>query len=243
MQKRILALALAVILIAASFAGCGKKKDVVESKDGLEYEAVTDAQGNKTFTGEENVLVYQKDKDGNYIKDDKGEKKTVSVKVENGRIVTDDSLETKTFKFAFPRKDWYTNPRGRFYKEDTDGEVSLGVYEIPRLAEGETRDTVYERFQLYVKQLEEETAKPETEYTVDAQLYDTVVTDKKLVLKGIDEKIYLKGQEGVHQHYATAYVFTEDGRIYNFDYACTKGEFYDESIDLVQIINDYFIAK
>lgn len=103
MNKKLIAAALAVLLVALSFSACGKKKTITVP-NGMEYEAVTDKDGNYVTNDRGDVAVYYKDANGKYQKDENGEKVTAYVDFPK-EVVKDLSYETPYIRFTMP-KEW-----------------------------------------------------------------------------------------------------------------------------------------
>ncbi len=119
MKQRIIAAALAVLLVALSFSACGKKKTII-TKNGQEYEVVTDENGEFVTGLDGDVAVYSKDENGKYQKDENGDK--LKVYVDFPRAVADSSsYETPYFKLTMP-EGWKAEKdvEGSFMKADNE---------------------------------------------------------------------------------------------------------------------------
>ncbi len=100
MKQRIIAAALAVLLVALSFSACGKKK-MITVPNGMEYEAVTDENGDYVTNERGDAAVYYKDENGKYQKDENGEKVTAYVAFPK-EVAQGLSYETPYIKFTMP---------------------------------------------------------------------------------------------------------------------------------------------
>lgn len=138
MKQRIIAAALAVLLVALSFSACGKKKTII-TKNGQEYEVVTDENGEFVTGLDGDVAVYSKDENGKYQKDENGDK--LKVYVDFPRAVADSSsYETPYFKLTMP-EGWKAEKdvEGSFLKADNE-KIQISVDEASTLNEEYTMD-------------------------------------------------------------------------------------------------------
>lgn len=91
MNKKIIAAGLAMLLIALSFASCGKKFSGLKfvDGDGNEAVAVTDESGNLIYDEEGSVIAFAKDKDGKFVTAENGDAATTPVKPGNPQKMGD----------------------------------------------------------------------------------------------------------------------------------------------------------
>ena len=241
MQKRILALALAVILIAASFAGCGKKKNMVVSKDGKEYEAVINDNGHKIYNQEGNVAVYEKDDNGKYVKNDKGEKTTMYV-IQPDEVFYGQTYENNLLAFTMKDKSWELVGSGRFAKKDTEGQVYIAVTDLGGIPEGfvdvytYANDSANSKENVALREaLTEQGMKMET--TVEK------VTVTSAMLPAAMETSTIFNADGSVRYYAAAIVFLHDAHLLHINYVCGDMKFYDENVNPLALVNDALYLK
>ena len=242
MQKRILALALVVLLISASFAGCGKKKNTIVAKNKREYEAVTDDKGNLQYDAQGDVIVYQKDENGKYIKDEKGNKKTFSVETKD-TIVDDLKVENPYFRFNLKARGWDVNDRGTFYKKGTDDKVVLFVNPLRELRDGETFDSMAPHLPTDPEQLAflkeyDDSLEDKTE----RKPIDVEITEQKIKLKGL-ETTYRSRETDEVVGYEYAAMFMAGDMVCEVHLYVNDGKYYSEKFDLTKLLDEGLVIK
>lgn len=236
MTKRILAAVLAVGLIATCFSACGKKK--VVTKDGKDYEAVTDANGNIQFDTDGDIYVYQTDEKGEYVTDENGEKKQVLVDA-NEQVISKKKVETPAYVLTLPKNGWSLEENGRFVQNKSKGAASFVLKEFGKRPAEETLDAIAKK--------EQEDNKPfldairEKFPVAEMRVEDATITEKQVPAKTVE--FVVKDENDKMVYYAHGTYFFHKDILYKVEYICTDGQYYSDSIDMLAIINENLSLK
>ena len=98
MNKKILAVALAMLFIVTAFTACKSKLDMTEI-NGNEYPLATDKDGNTIINEENRIAVIVTDENEEVITYTDGEDQTYWLQLD-GDYVTDDMVQGKLYKFG-----------------------------------------------------------------------------------------------------------------------------------------------
>lgn len=238
MNQKIVAAVLAVLLVALSFSACGKKTMVTNKKNGKEYEAVTDENGNVKFDPDGDIYAYQKDENGHYIKDENGERVTVLVET-NQNVTSDLTVDTPDYRFAMPEKGWELDEIGKYTLKKADGQVYLKILALDELKYGQSLYSLVHSSDELNEQIIEEAKKnyPYAERT----LTETEITDKGV--PAIVQEIKIGNAEDDLLYYANAVFYVWGGRLYKVEFVCNDGKFYNPEFDLLKIVNENLVVK
>lgn len=135
MEKKIIAVACVLLVLVAAFTACGKA--IVTGDNGMEYEAVTDEEGNTVVNENGDIVVYVTDVDGNYVEDANGEPQTNSITFPSV-IAHEDRIETANYILLIP-EGWTAESDGTLAREaDENAEQSIEITNFGELEDGET---------------------------------------------------------------------------------------------------------
>ena len=135
MNKKILAVALAILFIATAFTACKTKLDMTEI-NGNEYPLLTDNHGETIVNESNQVAVIVTDREGEVITYENGEDQTYWLQLE-GDYVTDNQVQGKLYKLGV-LKGWTGNKYGRVEKNRTDGKCYIKFTNHKKLKADET---------------------------------------------------------------------------------------------------------
>ena len=167
MEKRIIAVICVLMLLISLFAACGKKT-IIKGKNGMEYVAVTDEEGNTVLDENGDILVYVTDADGKYVKDENGNRQTNSIDFPK-YIVDGTALVTPDYKMTFP-KGWTVTNTGRGTPTTVD-KTYLEINNLGKTDVTRTLDSFFNEELSLTKEICEEVKKanPDTKYIVTEQ--------------------------------------------------------------------------
>ena len=98
MEKKIIAIALVLVLMVTAFVGCTKGKKFVDA-DGYEHLLCLDEEGNTVLNDEGKLVVYITEPDGKIREDDDGEPMTGYVAFPE-QVIKGNTLETPDYKIT-----------------------------------------------------------------------------------------------------------------------------------------------
>lgn len=251
MNKKILALALAIVFIATAFTACKKGPELTEI-NGSEYPLATNNDGETIINDENKIAVLVTDRDNEVLTYSDGENQTYWLPI-NGPIIVEDRIQSGDYTLGIP-SGWEGNEiSGKVIKNGTDGKcyikcakmkkidketTSLGVY----LETIDAQDTaIAEAFS------DEEAMNKLAETTPEIKDYigckytlskSTGTIASKLNCEIRVHKIVDK--DGKVIHYAENYYFVSGKAIYKLEYACVDGKGYDESFSFRNYIGQAF---
>ena len=117
MQNKIIAVICVLLLLVTLFAACGKKV-IIEGKNGQEYIAVTDDEGNTVLNNAGDIIVYVTDENGKYVKDENGERQTNAVTFPD-QVRGEHAIATPQYRLTMP-DDWKMNGDGKFLRNNNE---------------------------------------------------------------------------------------------------------------------------
>lgn len=134
MQNKIIAVICVLLLLVTLFAACGKKV-IIEGKNGQEYIAVTDDEGNTVLNDAGEIVVYVTDENGKYVEDANGERQTNAVTFPN-QVTGEHSIATPQYRLTMP-EDWTLGEDGIFLRNNNEN-VNFEIGEVITLTETRT---------------------------------------------------------------------------------------------------------
>lgn len=238
MNKKVIALSLVIVLLATTFAACGKIKNPIIELDGNEYVLATDDEGNTIVDDEGNFIVHPTDNRGKIIKDEDGVPQTNKVEF-NEVLVDNGAIETAHFKFSIKEPGWTLGEDGAYYKDGTNNNVSIkisdyGVYEDGKTFEDDFNEGI-KNLNMFADEVKKEYPKTTVESDNTIKLTDGNLTAGIGTLKVVSE-------DGKVQLVMSGLRFEINGKLYSIEFSC-KGEYYDESFDLIKIANESITLK
>jgi hypothetical protein len=252
MNKKILAVALAMLFIVTAFTACKSKLDMTEI-NGVEYPLMTDKEGNTIVNQDNQVAVLVTDRDEEVLTYADGEDQTYWLQLE-GDYVSDDQVQGKLYKLGVP-KGWTGTKYGRVEKNGTDGKCYIKFATHRKLEADETlemymdtvdsnNDAIGEAINDPI-QMEEIIKKNPSFAVYEGCKYTSEKSTGMIVgALSVEIRIYkIVDEKGKVVHYAENYYFVSDGTVYSVDYACEGGKGYDESFSFSNYIGKNFTFK
>lgn len=231
MQKKIIAVACAVIIIATLFASCGKKLYTQEI-NGIQRPVVTEENGELITDSEGLIKVYVTNAKGELMTAEDGSPNYNYIKPPVA-YVNGDKVNIENFELKVP-EGFKANNLGMLMKSGANEKCYIRV---------DYCDTVSKEnpFQGYLDQIVTTNNKFMDEinsgkYTEKG--YKTVESDlQDITISGETDAHYMAykilSPEGKVVHYAVSVYFLIGDDIYSANYACVDGEGYDESFDFL----------
>lgn len=153
MQNKIIAVICVMLMLVTLFAACGKKV-IIQGKNGQEYVAMTDEEGNTVLNQSGEIVVYVTDDRGKYVTDANGERQTNAVTFPN-MISDGKKLETVDFILQVP-EGWKADETGLIEKigsEDESVYANIEVVCLGELAEDQDFDSFVNNQIMILEQL------------------------------------------------------------------------------------------
>lgn len=250
MEKKIIAIALVLVVMVTAFVGCGQKYKTTKIGNN-EYLLETDAEGN-TIVEDEGIAVVVTDREGEILTYENGENQTHYVPLP-GSLVIDGVVRGDNFKLNI-LDGWTSTDFNRINKDKTDNKCYIKFEKIvEKFEKEETIDTylaeVDDQNQKIVDAFDnEETMNNLIKDNPDlAQLKGSKFTVEKsttpLTKDNINcqVRIYkITDKDGKIVHYAENYYFVSEKALYKLDYICEDGVGYDETFDFLSYANKNF---
>lgn len=249
MEKKIIAVALVLVIMVTAFVGCGQKYKTTKINGG-EYILHTDAEGNTVVENNQFVAVVT-DNNGEPITFGNGEPQTFYVPVP-GSIPIDGIMYGSNFTLKL-LDGWTSTNVDRINKDDTNNKCYIQFLKSRTLDKDETLAEALKETEEINKQLVETInneeklkelikTKPEVEkYLGSKATYDIsagTFTADAYSCRTYKSKIVDKNGEVIH--YAESWYFLVDKNIYCMNYVCTDGVGYDESFDFGSYLRESF---
>ena len=249
MEKKIIAVALVLVIMVTAFVGCGQKYKTTKINGG-EYILHTDAEGNTVVENNQFVAVVT-DNNGEPITFGNGEPQTFYVPVP-GSIPIDGIMYGSNFTLKL-LDGWTSTDVDRVNKDKTDNKCYIQFLESRTLDEEETFEEAFKETEEINNQLietinNEEKLKelmktnPEVEkYLGSKGTYDIstgTFTTNAYPYRNYKSKIVDKNGNVIH--YAESTYFLVNKTIYCMNYVCTDGVGYDESFDFSSYLRENF---
>ena len=153
MEKKIIAVACVLVILAVTLAACGSKYLVITDEHGYTHLAVTDAEGNTVLDENGDIQVYVTDESGDPVTLENGAYDVAAVTFPDA-VADGDTLETPDYTLTMP-DGWTASDSGRFYRDDTEN-VYLQITNFGEL-EDQTLDTYVASMQENINALLEQT--------------------------------------------------------------------------------------
>lgn len=233
MEKKIIAVALVLVLMVTVFVGCGKKYETTKL-NGKEYLLVTDADGNTIINDENQVAAVVTDEDGEILTFADGEEQTYLVQL-YGPVVVDGVVRGTNYKMNIPQG-WTAIDGDKIAKDGTEDKCYMQFAKVIEFDKDNNLDTYLEKIDEQNEQLVPGFEKEGYVLTVD---------DSEIVLTtdGIQCRVYnykIVDADGNLIHYAENYYFAVAGTAYKLSYVCEDGEGYDETFNFQSYANENF---
>ena len=252
MNKKILAVALAILFIATAFTACKTKLDMTEI-NGVEYPLLTDKNGETIINEDNQVAVIVTDRDGEVITHENGEEQTHWLQL-SGDYVTDNQVQGKLYKLGVP-KGWTGSTYGRVEKNKTDGKCYIKFTNHKKLKSEETLETYMDTVDAANEMIGDVINDPvQFEASLEKNPSLAVYKDCKYESTKSDATVggkynaqyrsyKITDKNGNIVHYAENYYFEYEGVVYSIDYACEEGKGYDNSFSFASYVSSNFTFK
>ena len=253
MNKKILAVALAILFIATAFTACKTKLDMTEI-NGQEYPLATDKNGETVVNEENQLAVIVTDREGEVITYENGEDQTYWLQL-NGSYVSDDFVQNELYRLNVPKGWTGDSISGRVIKDKTDNKCYIKFVKNTTLKDEETLETYLDIIDEQNEEIAEVINNPDTlaelvaknpayaayegckvTYTSDETTIGGVYNGEIRTYKIVNEK-------GEVVHYAENHYFAVEDVIYSVNYACEGGNGYDESFNFSSYLGDGFTFR
>ena len=224
MNKKILALALAIVLIATAFTACGNKLEMTQVGKN-EYPLAEDDKG-ETITNEDGqIAVLVTDDNGEVPTYLDGEDQTYWIDMVYSYIKGED--------YSLKLGDgWtYDYDKKKFYKDGSDENISVNIIEFPNEYSDlddyidKTTDSSKEAIDAIME------AYPGSEYTIT----DGTFTEDNIPCKIIKTKIM---SDGKMYYYTNRIDILHKDKVITISYVCENGAY--EEIDIMELFNEGF---
>lgn len=234
MEKKIIAVACVLVILAVTLAACGSKYLVVENDDGMEYAAVTDEEGKTVVNEQGDIVVYVTDVDGDLVTDTNGEPQTNSITIPS--VIADgDTVETADYTLTMP-DGWTANSNGRFTRDDNEN-VYLQITNFGEL-EDQTLDTYVASMQENINAL---LAQTQQEYPSASVEYSNHTLSQANRMDSRVVEFRVPDADGSMAYYAMNVYFVYQGELFKVDYICVGS--YDESFDVLGVLDYSLVMK
>ncbi len=236
MNKKIISVFCAVILMVSVFSACGKKKLYTYEIKGKERPVVTD-ENNEFVTNEDGAIaVYATNANGEKETSKDGEPNINYIQPPTGFIFPNNVLVAENFKIKIP-DGWYGSNDGVIYKKDTDSKCYIKAIYSAAETDGNSFEAYVDQILLSNRSIinsinsgSEEMKKngfASAEYKSEDVNYNDY--------KGHFISYTVYNDKGEVVHYAANFYFvTPDGDIYQMNYACEDGVGYDSSFNFTE---------
>lgn len=232
MEKKIIAVACVLVILAVTLAACGSKYLVITDEHGYTHLAVTDAEGNTVLDENGDIQVYVTDESGDPVTLENGAYDVAAVTFPDA-VADGDTLETPDYTLTMP-DGWTANSNGRFTRDDNEN-VYLQITNFGEL-EDQTLDTyvasMQENINVLLEQTQQEYPSASVEYS-NHTLSQANRMDSRVV------EFRVPDADGNMAYYAMNVYFVYQGELFKVDYICIGG--YDESFDVLGAL-DYSLV-
>ena len=235
MNKKILALALAIVFIATAFTACKKGPELTKI-NGKDYPLAQDDNGETIINEKNQIAILVTDENKEVIKYEDGEDQTRWLQI-NGALIIDDKIQTKDHSFNIPEGWQGEESSARVVKDGTNGKCYMQLVQV-------TTPKNQEAIETYLKKLDEqnESLIP----GLKAQGYTLTVEDSTDGFQGRNHIKYvykITDSNGQIVHYVENYYFEAEKNIYTITYACENGVGYDETFNFKGYLVENFTFK
>lgn len=250
MEKKIIAIALVLVVMVTAFVGCGQKYKTTKVGN-KEYLLHTDAEGN-TIIKDDKLVAVVTDRDGEIITYENGENQTYYVPIP-GSLVIDGIVRGDNFTLNI-LDGWTSTDYNIIFKDKTDNKCYIKFEKIVKeLKKDETLATYLEKVdknnqdiidafsndELMDKLVKDNPAVEKfRDCTFTIEKGETVISKDNIPCQFRINKIVDK--DGNVVHYVENYYIVLNKAIYKLDYACEDGVGYDEEFDFKSYANQNF---
>ncbi len=233
MNKKILALALAIVFIATAFTACKNTPELTEI-NGKEYPLATNADGETIINEDNQIAVLVTDENDEVITYENGEDQTHWMQI-SGPVVVEDSVLTGEYTLNAP-SGWEANSNGRVVKKNTNDDCYIHFVTNSKVSK-------HGSFEKYIESIDAQN--DEVEVAFEAQGYNVETEKASASIAGntlncVVRKYMVTDSTGNIIQYAENYYFVSGNDIHSINYVCENGEGYDESFNFAQFLSSGF---
>ncbi len=258
MNKKIMAIALAMVFIATAFTACKKELETMKINGG-EYPVYRDDKGELVINEENKIAVLVTDRQNQeVVTEEGGEPQTYWVYM-NKDTVGDGYIQGKDYTLNVP-DGWEGSEKGRVFKKRTDEKCYIEFRYLAKLKSGETLESILEKQdetnetiaealkdEAQMKALMEKT--PEQAEAIKSFIGSECTFEKKTATISKDNipctvrVTKIVNASGKLVQYAEDYYFVHNGMLYMVKYTCLEGVGYDETFDFGQYLKNGFTFR
>lgn len=229
MEKKIIAIALVLVLMVTAFVGCSKKLETTNI-NGVDYVLATDEEGN-TIIEDGHLVIHPTNKNGKIALDENGEKQTNKVDIRDNIMIYSDD-----YKFMFP--EGWDRLSGDAMSVKGNINISIRINDMTEDCAGDV-NAEYKNIEQMVDAIKR-AAEEEHNMTATLENADVVITSE--ALEGKSFAVHVKKTAEETYLYCRVYVFEHNEKVYAITYFC-NGNYYDETLDVLKIINENLIFE
>lgn len=242
MNKKIIAVALALLVMAAAFTGC-KKDYEIRKIQGKEFPIAVDDDGNTIIDDQNRVAFYVTDEHGDIEEDEDGEPMTNWVQVYN-QFVTDDEVNTPAFSMT-KIDGWEFSEVGVLRKKKTDNKCYIQCVKVCDIKEESDKEEAM-NMEIYLANVDKTNKETITALRAEGYAIDYIEDTVTLTMNRIPaeyRKFMIYSLDGDLISYSEGYYFERGEEVYKLDYTCLDGVGYDEDFDFEAFTNTNFVIK
>ena len=250
MEKKIIAIALVLVLMVTAFVGCGKNHNKMNI-GGKEVLLETDAEGS-TLIKDDKLVAIVTDNAGEIITHENGENQTYYINIP-GSLVIDGITHGEHYKLKL-LKGWTATDFNKVYKDGTDGKCYIDcVMALSKFEEGEDIDTYLEKIdtqdETVIKVFSDEKAMAELVKDNPAVekfngcKYEVTKSNASITKDNLSCRVRIHkavDKNGDLIHYVESYYFVSGESLYTLSYTCEDGKGYDKTFDFKSYVNQNF---
>ncbi len=237
MEKKIIAIALVLVVMVTVFVGCSKKRETI-NYNGKEYILYTDKEGNTKLNEQNQLIVVVTDEQGEVLTYANGEDQTRPLQIFNNLVVGDE-VAGANYRFKVP-EGWEGNDSGHVYKKNTDKKCYIKFDKVTEFEKGKNLDTYLDVIDEQNEQLK--AGIPQAEGMKGAKL--TVnKSEKTITVDNLQSVLYvykIVDKDGKTIHYAENFYFSSGDTAYKVSYVCQDGVGYDAGFNFTSYVNSNF---
>ena len=225
MEKKIIAVALVIVVMVTAFVGCGQKYKTTKIGN-KEYLLHTDAEGNTVMKDDQLVAVVT-DRDGEIITYENGENQTYYIDLPQSYI------EGDGYSFILDDKNWvYDIDRDMYFKDGKNKDVAISISEF---------ETTCSSLDEYMAEIEEDSEKYIEAIKEKYPKTEVSITDGKVTSGNLDCKIAetkIEDDKGIF-YYGYVVDFMYKGKVIAIEFV-SQNYTYEET-DVLKIFNESFV--
>lgn len=236
MEKKIIAIALVLVLMVTVFTACGKKY-IIQEVDGVEYPLVTDENGRTVIDESNRLAFYVTDKNGELATNDLSETQTNWVQLK-GDLATDEILNGDFYRLNVPEGWEADGGSGRLEKKGSNELCCITpVSLVDEMEKGKTYNDYLVSYEDVLKQAVEGMEKEGNQASYKKST--TAITLKGLACTKFVFDAYDKdGKPLIHSENL---LFASGTTVYKMEYFSINGIGYDEDFNFEAYLNENFV--